>query len=230
MRDKTSKAWRWLSTIRALLWFDPRENELFRYFKAVSKQAALPDQVVLVQCVEDPFYYGLFGQIASSLQEHASVRIEAFVLRSLNVGESKSIFYFSVLRLIGVLQSRKWMRLYKAFCSGIGYSSTSFQPIHDVIDLYRSWACWRNLKDRKALVDLAIGGIAVGDLVNDSFLRFKPSHTVALDDIYLWVVLWQTYRDVRRAKKYFEHVRPKIYLTSYSTYIQHGIAVRVALR
>jgi hypothetical protein len=42
-------------------------------------------------------------------------------------------------------------------------------------------------------------------------------------------LIWQAYRDILRAKRYFKRVKPKLFFSSYATYIQHGIAVRVAL-
>jgi hypothetical protein len=42
-------------------------------------------------------------------------------------------------------------------------------------------------------------------------------------------LIWQAHRDVRRALRYFRSVRPALYLTSYSTYLEHGIPVRAAL-
>jgi hypothetical protein len=214
-----------------LLSFDQRQKSLYEYFSSVRSRSTATKRVVLVQCVEDPFYLGLFGQIATSLRERQSIRVEQFVLRSLNLSESKSFWQFVKTRLVlNALHSHKWVRLYSAFCDGVAYRSTSLRPIADAIDLCRAWKSWRNLNDRQALVDLAIDGVAVGDLVNDSFLRFKPAPTVGLKDVYLWILLWQAHRDVRRAKDYFARARPKIYLTSYSTYIQHGIPVRVALQ
>jgi len=188
-------------------------------------------EVVLVQCVEDLYYFGLFGQIVSSLREKNAIRVEQYVLRSLRVGEAKSLFTFIVSRLfINPLHSFKWIRLYGSFCDGVGYRSTSFRPIADGIDFYCAWICWRSLTDKASLVGLKMDEIAVGDLINDSFLRCKPASTVDLKDTYLLILLWQACRDVRRAKAYFSHVRPKLYLTSYSTYIQHGVPVRVALQ
>jgi hypothetical protein len=95
--------------------------------------------------------------------------------------------------------------------------------------LARSRRIWKGLRSKSDLLLVKVEGIPVGDLVNDSFLRFKPSATLDIKDSYLWLVLWQACRDVRRAKLYFESVRPKLFLASYSTYVQHGIAVRVAL-
>jgi hypothetical protein len=71
--------------------------------------------------------------------------------------------------------------------------------------------------------------VPVGDLVNDSYLRFRPAETVDLTDPYLWLVIWQAHRDVRRAFTYFKREQPSLLLTSYATYVQHGVAVRCAL-
>lgn len=210
---------------------DPQQIHIGKYFKGMSRNAALPKDVVLVQCVEDDYYLGLFGQIASSLREKQPFRIEQYVPRSQNVGESKSILTFLKSRwVINPLLGFKWERLYKSFCDSVAYRSTSLRPIGDVMDFFRAWSCWRSLKTKESLVGMEIEGIAVGDLINDTYLRFKPAPTVDLVDRYLLILIWQAHRNVRRAKSYFARARPKLYLTSYSTYIQHGIPVRVALQ
>lgn len=79
------------------------------------------------------------------------------------------------------------------------------------------------------LEDLTIAGIKVGDLIYDSYLRFKPAATVDLRSAYLLLVIWQTFRDLRQARAYMFDVRPRMFLATFSTYIQHGVAVRVAL-
>lgn len=218
-------------TIKRLLSISPIEFEIYQYFKKATKQSQYSNDVVLVQTVEDLFYLGLFGQIVTSLREQHSIRVEQFVLRSLSVGEAKSFWTFAKARcILSPIYGFKWVRLYKSFCDGIAYKCTSFQPLNDVVDLYCAWGCWKKINDKSALINLVIGGLQVGDLINDSFLRFRPAPFVDVKDKYLWVVIWQAYRDVRRAKNYFARVKPKLYLTSYSTYIQHGIAVRVALQ
>jgi hypothetical protein len=220
------------SFLRSRLMPDSREAEIYRYFKQKHRPTVVPADVVLVQCVEDLFYFGVFGRIISSLREQRSIRAEQFVLRSLRVGESRSLLGFITFRLfINRLAGGKWVRLYKSFCDGVGYRSTGLCfLVGDVIDFWRAFACWRNLTDRITLTSLVIEGIPVGDLINDSFLRFKPAPTLDIRDVYLLIVIWQAHRDIRRAKDYFNRVRPLLYLTSYTTYVQHGIAVRVALQ
>jgi hypothetical protein len=52
---------------------------------------------------------------------------------------------------------------------------------------------------------------------------------VDLADPFLARLLTQMLRDVALAQAWFASARPALYLSSYSTYIEHGVAVRVAL-
>ena len=122
---------------------DFNQITLYQYFKGLKQDTEPPQAIMLVQCVEDSFFFGLFGQIVVSLREQQSVRVEKFILRSLNVGESESFWTFTKTRcVISKLYSRKWINLYSSFCDSVGYNSTSVQPFNDLVDLYRAWRCW----------------------------------------------------------------------------------------
>lgn len=207
------------------------EKNVYHYFKEIHRPTSGAGDVVLVQCVEDIYNFSLFGRVITSLREHCPIRAEQFVLNSLRSGESGSLKEFLRARFINGLVGKKWVGLYKSFCNRVGYRSTGLRfPFGDAIDAYRAVQCWRGLGSKDALNSLAVDGVLVGDLINDSYLRFRPAATVDLEDTYLWLIIWQAYRDIRRAKHYFSRIRPKLFLTSYSSYIQHGIAVRVALQ
>jgi hypothetical protein len=188
--------------------------------------------IVLVQCVEDLYYYRLFGLITSALSKEWNIKVEQLVFHSLRAGESKTLMHFLRIRFfLNWISTAKWDRLYSAFCNSIGYQSTSMNyPLGDIIDAYRSFHAWQELKRNDQLIKLCIDDVHVGDLINDSYLRVKPAPTVCIGDAYLWFVIWQAHRDVRRAKRYFSRSQPKIFLTSYTTYIHHGIPARVALK
>lgn len=208
---------------------DAQQTSLFKYFKSLRRKAVPTKNIVLVQCVEDTYYFGLFGQIVSSLRDKNSVRVEQYVVRCLNVGETDSIFAFIKARiLINPLLCFKWERLFASFCDDVAFRGTSFSLVSDMVDLFRAWKSWRGLIYKNTLINLRIENIHVGDLINDSFLRYKPAPTVDIKDRYMLILLWQAYRYVRRSKEYFSKNRPLLYLTSYSTYIHHGIPVRIA--
>ena len=52
----------------------------------------------------------------------------------------------------------------------------------------------------------------------------------ALDDKYLLLVIRQALANLRHAFRYFSRGRPDVVLTSYTTYIRHGIPARVAAK
>lgn len=218
--------------IRGLRKIKNVESRLSTHFMAKHQLAPASAPLVLVQCVEDPYYFGLFGQIVSSLRVQRAVRVEQFVLRSANVGEADSWWRFIGLRLVlNKLLNQKWTRLYSSFCDAVAYRCSGLGfSMGDFVDFFRAYSTWRSLSGKTSLERLEIGGIPVGDLVSDTFLRFKPAPTVDIGARYLLLIIWQVYCDVRRANDYFSKRKVDLYLTSYSTYIQHGIPVRIALR
>lgn len=233
MKRNFRRLGRALAYLRQQLSFNKGERAFFDQFAQARPRGRAPARpVIAVQAVAaDLFYFGIFGELVSSLRRARAVRVDAIATQSLAVAESHSWLAFAGLRLaLNPLLVGKWLRLYRSFCDGIAYRSVSLEPIDDLVDLRRAQRCWRGLSSRQALMDLQIEGIRVGDLVNDSYLRFKPAPTVDLQDPYLRTVLWQVFRDLRRAITYFSKARPAVYLTSYTTYIQHGVAARVALK
>ncbi len=188
--------------------------------------------LLAVQCVEDPFYLALFGSIVAALRASPGVRTQLIVVRSVNgaVGEGwQSRFLRS--RTVGRLISWQWIRAFRPTVHALGYRSVrragrrAERSIHT-----HSLDTWRRLKDGRSPFVVEIDGVQVGDLVIDSYLRLKPSPRFDPADGFTRILLRQAYRDVCHATHYFNTARPELYLTSYSTYLEHGIAARAALR
>lgn len=207
------------------------EREFLRLHMHARNDGKVTDSVVLVEAVEDHFHLGLFARTVTAMRKHRAFRAEQIVSRSLRPGSSRSwLAALKSLCFYNVLTDRKWVRLYAAFCDGLAYRSTeralSRASLRALIHAHR---LWKSLTSRQMLLELTVDGVKVGDLVYDSYLRFKPAATVELSSRYLWIVLWQTLRDLRAARACIDRLRPRMLVTTYSTYIQHGIAVRVAL-
>jgi len=186
---------------------------------------------VLVQAVQDPYYIALFSVLLQQMVKHTKVSAELFVFTSVNVefgvgiraSLKRSFLYLWLTR-------RQWLRMYEGVAPRVGYRSVSWaHPVEDAMAYFRSTKLWKKLYSVRALEALSLDGIHCGDLIIDTYLRFRPAKTVDLLDPFLRDLIWQAYRDIVRAKRYFNRARPKLFLSSYSTYIQHGIAVRVAL-
>ncbi len=203
---------------------------MHRYFKKESQKSKTKN-LILVQCVEDYFYFGLFGTIVNSMKKKNNIRVEQYIQRSLTLGATsdfsaflKSIFFNNRFR------DNKWIKLYGSYCDGVAYRHEgSTNILFDIKAFLKAYNIYKNITTKDELLKLEIEEIKVGDLIYDSYLRFKPAPTVNINDFYLCIVIWQAIRNIHITKEYFSNNAPSVLLTSYSVYIQHGIAVRIAL-
>jgi hypothetical protein len=205
-------------------------HHLFAYLRPKTKLDTSAH--IVIQCVQDPFYLTLFAYINHALRQRASVNVELFIPESINmaVGFSLRSLLLRTFPLNRLLVNQ-WVRLWDVVAPQIAYRSTSLcYPLGDIIDAWRSWQIWRQLDSADELEMVSISGVTCGDLIIDTYLRFRPSPRVVIGDLFMLQVLWQAHRDVRRSKHYFHSNKPLLYITTYTTYIQHGIATRIAIQ
>jgi hypothetical protein len=198
--------------------------------------AAVPPPVgktrFAVQCLENPFYFGLFTAISQHLRSSIGAAGELVVVRSIS-GAMGVAWRQRLARssLIGSILASQWIRAFRGTVDQVAYRSVSlFHPISDLLDWFRSRAVWRRARLTNEFAMLNVLGVVVGDLIIDSYLRFRPSPRFDINDPFVRRLIWQAHRDVRRARSYFRIRKPSLYLTAFSTYIEHGIAVRAALQ
>lgn len=193
------------------------------------------DSVTLsFQSVPDKFYFLLFGAISARLHAHVDLRSELVIVRA--VSGAMGTGWLAELKrsaFVSWLWSGPWGRAYGSLVDGIAYRCATWaHPIDDMADWIKTKRLWRQLQKQgqREAYALNIGDIEVADLIISSYLRFKPAPMFNAQDPFVRRLLWQALRDVRQAKAYFGRVKPRWYLTSYTTYLEHGIPVRVALQ
>jgi hypothetical protein len=187
--------------------------------------------VLAFQSVCDRFYFLLFGAIRASLGEKVPIRADLLMTQSVN-GAIGTGLLAEIKRSAPAawLRNSPWTRAYGSWIDRIAYRCASWaHPVVDAQDWVRSKQLWLMLRAQTGEFSLKINGIEIADLLIDSYLRFKPAPVFDVDDPFVRRLVWQALRDERRARLYFERVRPTWYLSSHSTYLEHGIPVRVAL-
>jgi len=221
-----------IRSLTALAKASPHEAVISDYLSKKSKRSDGAQKIILFQCPEDIFYLGVFGRLALAIKDRGGFRIEQYLLHSLRPGEYASCLTFAHMRVANWVLNKKWRRLYSSFCDEVGYKSSCFEgPIWFFHDFVKSYFLWRTVKTKEDLVLLKIDDCVVGDLINDTYIRWRPRYTVDLADPYLWRVIRQTVKELRLARSYFSRQRVSVFITSHCNgYIQHGIAVRVALK
>jgi hypothetical protein len=212
---------------------DRFEKEILENIIPISKS---PSEVkigkkILIEGAEDKFYLAIFGLIIRRLSGHIKFDCEIYVPRNFSVGESKGPLNFLIYRLAVNFLKTKYVRLYKKICqNGVGFEcNCSFSSFKNILSLWPAYRTWKKLKDKKDVLEITIDGVVIGDLIYDTYLRFKPAATIDVKNIYLLFLIWHAYSLFNSSKSYFSKNNIGLYLTSYSTYINNGIPVRVAL-
>ena len=185
----------------------------------------------MIEAVDSLFFFNLLGTVVTGLRGTRDVRVSRWASASFNVGASLSAKNFISGQFNKYFLSRvRWGRLYDALCDLPGARADHWRaPWIEVRCLRRAWGLFRGLRGKGELAALTVDGIRIGDLVIDTYLRFRPTVEVRLDDTYLFWVICQALKDIEGARAYFQRARPALYLSTYTTYVQHGLPVRVAI-
>jgi hypothetical protein len=187
--------------------------------------------VVAFQLVADKFYFMLFAAIRARLSASGFTHADLIVVRGIS-GAVGTGWLAALKRSapLAWLQTNRWVRAFGSFVDGVAYRSATWaHPLADFRDWMDAGRLWRLMREQGERPSLVIEGVEVADLVIDTYLRFKPTARYNPDDRFLRRLIWQAKRDIRQATQYFRRRKPALYLTSYSTYLEHGIPVRVAL-
>ena len=94
----------------------------------------------------------------------------------------------------------------------------------------KSHKIFKNLKNKKDILNLKINNIYCGDLIYDTYIRFRNFPTVDIKDNFLEKIIFKSVVLILAMKELQKKFKFKYLYTNYSTYIFYGIMVRVFLK
>lgn len=206
---------------------------LIEYFSRIevnSRNEKKREYTIAIEGTTNRVYAGMCGLLINGIKND-DLNIDLLWIESFNsaVGDNinaklyRSTFFHWIT-------FRQWYRLYRFFVNRIAYRSYRFlNPCIELVNYLKARKIFKGIEIDEDFKHYKIDGIVVGDLIIDSYLRFKPSCEFVSNDPFLQKLVRQTLRDLYKAKKYFTNTNPRLYFCSFSTYIQHGVPVRVAL-
>jgi hypothetical protein len=212
---------------------DPDLNALRAYLvrDPTKPSATSVKQTIAVEVVGDSLFFALFGTLVTDLRKYHSIDALQIVTRSIDgaIGYQLSARLIRS-RVVGWLFANQWVRLNRPVIGSIGYrSQVLFSPISDISAIFEAHRVWRRLDTTASTAAISIDGIQVGDLIVDTYLRFRPSPKFDPTDPFVLEIIWQVITDIRKADLFFRRVRPVCYLSTFATYATHGVLARVAI-
>jgi hypothetical protein len=178
---------------------------------------------VLFQMPEDYFYAVLFSLIAKFLKKKNRINLNWINLNCEYQREGTTSF----LKRRSFYE-RKWTKLYLSNGGKVIHSNLYYEK-NDHIEKLASDS-FANIKSKEDLIILKHKEIVIGDLVYDTYLRYKPAPTVNIKDPFLEQILKSAFYIFENFEMKIKEVNFHYLFTSYCAYIQHGIPVRIALR
>lgn len=220
---------RHLKLIYKLLFFD--KNEIYfldsnkKIFQNKKKKSKLKKKYILIQVLND-YYYLLYYKklILKNFYNSQYVAIGLWpylylpVRRTFKLIENIKIIYNNFFLF---LLKKKWSILYK---------SIGIQEIKD-LNTNKNNNFNKNyiFKSNKNLFKLKVKNILVGDLIHDTYIRYRAYPTVDLKDRFIYFYINKINECFENLKKLNLKYSFKFFFTSYATYIHHGIPVRYFL-
>ena len=221
---------RFCKTIWSLAFFSPEEK---RIIEAGKSTFHLPEggEKVLVQMIDDPAFllkfFFILKTICESKKQHVQVR---WIWVPIPYRFNKKAFrsYLIELFLKNPLAKRKWSRFYHALGGETAIDNGDKNFSREVVETAdREWS---RLTKNEDIFSISYHGTEVGDLVHDTYLRYANKPTVNIRDPFLKEVIACALHLVEMYQALFAREKYRFLLTSYTSYIHHGIPARVALQ
>jgi len=193
--------------------------------------STLGEDAILFQAPMDYYYLCHFGLLIKQLNcDNSAMGVWPYNVEPIpRAGLIKEICYMIYSKILYSLNFMKWGRLYRS----IGIKKIIRQDsspvrvcVTSLVDAYRFK---KKIHSKEELLKIHYHEIYIGDLIYDTYLRFRSSATVDLKDWFLTYVLYKAFISVNVAIATFDRLGIKKYFSSYSSYTHHGIFVRVAL-
>lgn len=188
-------------------------------------------KVILVQMPVDYYFMSLFAIAIQSLGGGHAKLVGLWPYSVLSAPRHSRFGFWlqGVRRFFNRLERSKWQKLYTAI--GVTkfldlHVDSNTEGLHEV----EADKIWRGLKSKQDVLDLKLNGTEVGDLVYDTYLRYRVQATMDIADPFLKTLLVQALDAQAAIRSHIAENKFDLMLTSYSSYIQHGIPAREAVR
>ena len=168
--------------------------------------------------------YNIYGYWPDFL--HVNTKTNNFIYKFYKKYKAEIYFYFV---------RKKWEKLYQA----IGVKEVfSFQDLQkkyvDSLDnkkaIENSKKIFKKLKNKRDVLNICIKSINCGDLIYDSYIRYRNEPTVDINDYFLEDLILKSILLTDAAKKFVNEKNFNNYYTGYTSYINHGLLCRFFLK
>jgi hypothetical protein len=208
-----------LRIIFKLLILDNYEKKFLLNNKVLKKNKS--KKYILIQLVEDYYYVYYYKKLINKYFLNYKI-ICLWPQMYLPVRKSSSLIEFlkdNYNKILLKLKFYKWKKIYSAL--GV----EKFEQFSDKC----SYKPQYKFKSNKKLLNYKVQNIKFGDIIYDTYIRYRASPKVLLNDKYLNLYVNFALKCLEQIKDLQKKYSFKYFFTSYATYVHHGVPVRYFL-
>jgi hypothetical protein len=141
-----------------------------------------------------------------------------------------SFFKKIYLKIYDYFIKKKWSILYSSIGIKKIFDLSNDNKLERKICKYRSIRVMSSLKSKSDLLKVNFLGINIGDLIYDSYLRYRGNADLDIKDNYLRYIIYKSFLAVFKIKRLMKDYKFNLFHTSYTSYINHGVPVRFLVK
>ena len=217
-----------LSLIFNSLFLDKHERKFIAANKKKKFIKNIKKKNILIQAVSDYYYLAYYKTLIND-QRYSDynfiglwpyfqepVRKRILILQILNEFYNSFLLFFIY---------RKWSKLYKSIgiqnIEKINSGNFFKKKINDENFFFKS---------KSDVINFKISNIYIGDILYDTYLRFRAMPTLFLRDFFLYNLVSKCRSIIFNLEALMKKHKFAYFFTSYSSYIHHGLPVRFFLK
>ena len=217
-----------------LLFFNKNESKFIKNNKFQKKISFEKNKKTIIFEMPMDYFFLLYWKLL--IKENFFNKYNLICLWTINISPMKDRFFltqfihFMGSRLFYFFLKLKWSKLYSAI--GIcRFESIDNYNVFDILkSLIVSLKISKKIKKKKDLKSVYYKNIFLGDLIIDTFIRYKMKPTVEIKTIFLWYIIFKAVLSIKKTNFLTKKYDIKKYIGSDTVYISHGIPVRVFKR
>ena len=214
------------------LLLDKNEKKFINFSKLYKKKSKYNVLVV----VPEEYYYVCYNYILSK-ERLKNYNIYGFWPYFINLTKKRNFekFHRFKTKIFYKFLKKKFLKIYHSFnflkiweLDELKNKYISKKEDREIIN--KSNKIYKKIHNKKEILSLKIENIYCGDLIYDSYVRFRNEPTPDINDKFLKEIIYLSILAIRCYKKLQKTYQFKYFYTSYASYIQYGLLVRVLLR
>lgn len=211
-------------------WFRDTDEKLLFRFPRLEKVDRVDEKMVAIQTPADHYYLALFAILIANLRKENPNYVFVGIYPETFTIDKKYFFPISLLlRLDSFLIKLKWKKMYNNI--GIEYylKPDRISIVERGILLTKAISQFIKFKSKDDLLKVHYKNIKIGDLIYDTYLRFEVKPTIVFNNLKLIKYLYRAFFIFNSFESLIHKNKITVFYSSYSTYIQHGVPVRLFL-